>query len=134
MEDATQYGSNFLNVFNQILDVHAPMTEIKQSKKQRRQNAKPWITNNILKLIRAKDKTYHQLIKESNATKKESVMIKYKEQKNEITKQIRRSKKFYYNQYFTKNSSNLKNFGLASTKYSTKTNILTIIQYVLKLM
>ena len=58
MEDATQYGSNFLNVFNQILDVHAPMTEIKQSKKQRRQNAKPWITNNILKLIRAKDKTY----------------------------------------------------------------------------
>ena len=71
---------------------------------QRRQNAKPWITNDILKLIRAKDKTYHQLIKESNATKKESVMIKYKEQNNEITKQIRRSKKFYYNQYFTKNS------------------------------
>ena len=108
MEDANQYGNNLLNVFNQILDVHAPMTEIKQSKKHRRQNAKPWITNDILKLIRAKDTTYHQLIKESNATKKESVMIKYKEQKNEITKQIRRSKKFYYNQYFTKNSSNLK--------------------------
>ena len=57
---------------------------------------------------RQKDKTYHQLVKESNTIKKESVIIKYKEQKNEITKQIRRSKKFYYNQYFTKNSSNLK--------------------------
>ena len=32
MEDANQYGDNFLNVFDQILDVHAPMTEIKQSK------------------------------------------------------------------------------------------------------
>ena len=28
--------------------------------------------------------------------------------KNKITKQIKRSKKFYYNQYFTKNSLNLK--------------------------
>ena len=30
MKDANQYGDNFLNVFDQILDVHAPMTEIKQ--------------------------------------------------------------------------------------------------------
>ena len=60
MEDANQYGNNFLNVFNQILDVDAPMTEIKQSKKHRRQNAKPRITNNNLKFIRAKDKTYHR--------------------------------------------------------------------------
>ena len=60
MEDANQYGNNFLNVFNQILDVNAPMTDIKQSKKQRRQNAKTLITKNILKLMRAEDKSYHQ--------------------------------------------------------------------------
>ena len=31
--DANQYGENFMNVFNQILDVHAPLTKIKHSKK-----------------------------------------------------------------------------------------------------
>ena len=68
MEDVDQYGTNLLNVFNQILDIHAPLTEIKQSKKHIKHNTKPWITNDIIKLIRVKDKTYQQFIKESDLT------------------------------------------------------------------
>ena len=98
----------FLNVFNQIPDIHAPMAEIKQSKKYIKQNTKPWITNDIIKLIRDKDKTYQQFIKESDTALKETIQNKLKEQKNEITKQIRESKKFFYDKYFSRNSSNLK--------------------------
>ena len=62
------YGNNFLHVFNQILDIHTPISEIKISKKQNQQNAKPWITNDILKPIRNKDKKF---IKEENKTIKD---------------------------------------------------------------
>ena len=54
--NAHQYGNNFLHVFNQVLDIHAPLTKVKDSKNRIKQNAKPWITNNILKLIKDKDK------------------------------------------------------------------------------
>ena len=56
LEDANQYGKNFLNVFNQVLDIHAPLTKTKPSKQQTKRNAKPWIKNDILKL---ESKTKH---------------------------------------------------------------------------
>ena len=34
-----QYGQNFLNVFNQVLDVHAPLTKIKIPKNDAKRNA-----------------------------------------------------------------------------------------------
>ena len=40
LDDPIRYGNNFLNVYNQILDVHAPETEVNFSKKQIKQNAK----------------------------------------------------------------------------------------------
>ena len=108
LENASLYGNNILHVFNQTLDIHAPITEIKISKKQNQQNAKPWITNEILKLIRNKDRTYKKFIKEENKTIKDELFCTYKGQKNEITKLIRKSKKLHYNEYFSKNSTNIK--------------------------
>ena len=40
--------------------------------------------------------------------KKEYLMYTYKQQKNEITKLIRKSKELHYNDYFVKNSTNVK--------------------------
>ena len=107
-EDASKYGHNFLNVFDQILDIHSPITEIKQSRKSIQQNAKPWITKNILKLIKVKDKTYKKLTNETDEAKKVELQNKYKEQKNEITKLTRKSKKLHFNEYFAKNNRNMK--------------------------
>ena len=36
-----QYGHNFLDVFNQVLDVHAPLTKVKDSKIHAKQKTKP---------------------------------------------------------------------------------------------
>ena len=44
------YGSSFLHIFNQVLVIHAPVIEIKISKREDRRNAKSWITNDIVKL------------------------------------------------------------------------------------
>ena len=61
-----------------------------------------------MKLIKNKDKIYKRYIKEQNISIKDQLLSKYKQQKNEITKLIRNSKKMHYNEYFSKNSNNLK--------------------------
>ena len=40
-EDINRYGNNFLNVFNQLIDVHAPLTNIKITENKIKQNLKP---------------------------------------------------------------------------------------------
>ena len=89
LQNANLYGSNFLHVFYQALDIHAPITEIKPSKRDAKRNAKPWITKDILKLIKTKDKIYKKFIKQKNTTIKEQIFKTYKQQKNEITKIIK---------------------------------------------
>ena len=81
VKDVDLYGSNLLHVFNQNLDIHAPVTEVKISKRDNRRNAKPWITNDIVKLIKTKDKTYKRFIKEENIVTKEQIYKTYKDKK-----------------------------------------------------
>ena len=104
-DDVNQYGSNFLNVFNQLLDIHAPLKTVKPTKSKTKQKSKPWINDNIIKLIKAKDKVHARCIKEKDAPTKQAIMNDYKKK---ITKQIRIAKKAYYNDYFEKNSKNVK--------------------------
>ena len=59
-----QYGNNILNFLDQIFDAHKPHTNIKIAKNIDKQKVKPWINNEILELIKLKDKTHHTLIKE----------------------------------------------------------------------
>ena len=79
-DDVNQYGTNFINVFNQILNVHAPMKEIKMTKSKLKQNAKPWINNDTSNLIKLKDKLYSKYIKEVNATTKLNILKRVQNQ------------------------------------------------------
>ena len=98
------------------------MTEIKPSKREAKRNTKPWITNDILKLIKTKDKTYKKFIKQENAVIKDQIFKTYKQQKNEVTKLIRKSKKIHYNDYFTKNNGNLKKLWVGINQIINKTS------------
>ena len=122
MKDVDQYGNNFFNVFNQILDVHAPEQKIKLSNDHNKHNAKPWITKDIVKLMSKRDRTYQKFIKETNIQIKEDIHNKYRQIRNEITKQIRKSKKAYYDQYFTQNSSNMKKLWAGINKITNRSN------------
>ena len=107
-EDINRYGNNFLNVFNQLIDVHAPLTNIKITKSKIKQNLKPWINKDILKLIKTKDKIHAKYIKESNQAHKQALHNEYKSKKNQITQLIRCSKRDYYNKFFQENNNNIK--------------------------
>ena len=121
-DDINQYGNNFLNVFDQILDTHAPHTNVKVTKNNAKQKAKPWINNEILKLIKLKDKIHHKFIKEKNQIIKDQLFAEYKLKKNEITKQTRNSKKIHYNEYFSRNSKNIKKLWSGINQIINKTN------------
>ena len=107
-EDLNKYGNNFLNVFNQLLDVHVPLKTIKITNSKLKRDTKPWITSDTPKKIKLKDKTYQGFIKEQNPETKQDLSNDYKSKKNEITKLIRCSKKNYYSNYFKENCNNTK--------------------------
>ena len=53
---------------------------------------------------------------------KEELHSKYKQQRNTITKLIKKSKRLYYNEYFAKNNNNLKKLWVGVNQIINKAN------------
>ena len=96
----------FIKAINELLDKHIPLK--KMSKKQYKQQFKPWITSGICKSISIRDKLLKQYINCKVNTYKTTIHISYKQYRNSIVKLIRQSKKNYYQKYFSENSQNIK--------------------------
>ena len=64
---------------------------------------------------------YTRYIKETNIITKANIFNEYKTKKNNITQLIRSSKKEYYNDYFEKNSNNIKKLWSGINKIINKT-------------
>ena len=121
--DVNQYTSNFVNIIDQLLDRHIPLQ--KMSVNKRKQKSKPWINDNILNAIKVKHKLYDQYLNENKTTNKIELLNQFKQLKNDLTKQIRQSKREYYNSYFQKYSHNARKLWqgineIISTKAKTK--------------
>ena len=79
------------------------------TKKDLKQKQKPWITKEILTKIQQRDKLYKQFINAKDKTIKEVFHNKYKTLRNQIVSLCKQSKKQHFQNYFTKNSDNLRN-------------------------
>ena len=97
---------SLFKAINELLDKHIPLK--KMSKKQYKQQFKPWITSGICKSISIRDKLLKQYINCKVNTYKTTIHINYKQYRNSIVKLIRQSKKNYYQKYFSENSQNIK--------------------------
>jgi len=96
----------FLNNINTSLDEHAPIKQV--SKKKAAKLKKPWISNEILKFIRNRDKMHKTFIKERNPTQKSKLWEEFKKYRNNLTEFIRDSKRNYYQTFFVQNKNNCK--------------------------
>ena len=85
-----QFHSKVLNIINK----HAPLKP--KTKRQRKQQLKPRITNGILKSISTKNKLYKKFMK----TRDEFWYQRYKKHRNMLNQVIRLSKKQYHLSYF----------------------------------
>ena len=103
--DVNHSMDNFLSKFNDLLNTHIPLRKINH--REFKQKFKPWISNNILSKIRAKNQVFRKYIRSKNPTAKAEHYAAYKDLKNEITALTRSSKKEYYKKYFSTNKNNI---------------------------
>ena len=117
MSDYAEFDVSYLNDENTDLDAkfdtfllnlhiliekHCP--EKKLNKKMMKLRDKPWINFQILKMMKIRDKLFKQF-KVSNSSTAFKV---YKQFRNRVVNEIRKSKKNYYQQYFHENKNNMK--------------------------
>ena len=85
-----QVFSNFMEVIKITINRHAPLRKL--TRRQKRLNKKPWITNRILISIKKKQKLYRTHFLSSNSINR----IIYKKYSNMITRVKAASKKLYF--------------------------------------
>jgi hypothetical protein len=86
-ENIDKLFTTFYNKLNKLTNKHTPLKMI--SKRKIKQSVKPWITKDIKKSIKIKNKLFCSGNKE-----------KYRLYRNKITNLTRMSKRFYFEEYF----------------------------------
>ena len=104
--DVNHSFNNFLSKSNTILDTHMPLRKL--SHKEFKQKYKPWVSNDILSKIKAKNKILTRIRKCKDAVRKSELQQQFNALKNDITYLTRTGKKEYYRKYFAENKDNLR--------------------------
>ena len=99
--DKEEIVNNFVNEFSKIVNQHAPLRP--QSRKEGKLNSKPWINNQILKLIRTKNFLFRKCYKKNDS----HLIEKYKKLCNELTTIKRNAKQHYFASMINENKNNL---------------------------
>ena len=84
------------------------MPKRKITKKEFKQEYKPWVTRGILTSIRRKDKLLKKFIRTKNHIRKQIIHNEYKTLRNQIIYLTRKSKHNFYQNSFNKNNTNLR--------------------------
>ena len=102
--------NSFLTTLNQLLDRYAPLQKI--TNKEHKLKYKPWISDDVLKNIKVKNKLYNSYTKCKLPDKKAETHSTYKILRNQINEQIKINKKKFYQDYFSNNNKNLRKIWL----------------------
>ena len=102
----TDYStSKFFSTMDTLMDRYIPVRKV--TNREYKSKYKPWITTAILNKIRERNKILNKYTKCKNQVIKPTLHREYTTMKNEITSMTRKSKKEYYDSYFTKHKHNL---------------------------
>ena len=99
--DAHIAFKQFIDIFQITLNKHAPLRELTRREKKLRR--KPWITHDVLNIIKAKNKLYKLKVK--NPTDKD-IADQYRLCRNKLTHIKEESKKSYYRDILSDNMHN----------------------------
>ena len=93
--------NNFYTNLTFLLDEFAPYKKV--SNKEYRLNFKPWISTEILNLMKQRDKLLKNFSQENDPTKKKTLHTAYKQLRNLVTQKKRLSNSLCYTSYFEEN-------------------------------
>ena len=96
-----------LDKINMLLDTYAPLKRINKYKLKFK--SKPWITLGLQKSVSVKNKLLTNFINKKDPALKEEFHTKYKKYRNLLSTLMKKSKQAYYDKYFKRNWSNIKN-------------------------
>ena len=99
--------NSFSNSLNSLINKHIPLRRV--TKKEKENPRKPWITNEILYLIKKRERLYKKFIQAKDENIKNSYQEQHRLLRNRIVSISRDSKKNYYQTFFEDNANNLKN-------------------------
>ena len=94
---------DFLWRLEACVDRHAPIKKL--NKKQINKQSKPWISKQIVKMIKHRDRLFH---KKKDNPLNQQIKNAYNLFRNRITREIRKEKKKYYKEFFENNLNNMK--------------------------
>ena len=103
LDNANQAFNDFYFRLDGAVNRHAPMK--KMSMKEIKNNSKPWLTSDIQKLIKKRDRFF---AKKKSQPDNINLKKKYNELRNKVQRDIKKSKKQYYADYFSENINNIK--------------------------
>ena len=89
--DVNMMYDQFTSAFVKICDKHAPFKSFR--KKNVRYFHKPWLSTDLLKLLKKKDYIYHQTL---NNPLNSALKLKLKQMRNKVTKEVRDAKTKYF--------------------------------------
>ena len=95
-----QLFSEFIKIIENTIEIHAPLKKL--SRKQRKLQAKPWITKELLIKIQQKRKLYRSHYLDGDETEKQI----YKNFANKLNKAKTKAKQIYFREQFLNNKDN----------------------------
>ena len=110
-ENVNDQFNDFFWKLNGCVERHAPIKEL--SPKEIKMKSKPWITPGITKLIRNKNKLFKRKKRQPN---NENIKELYNQKRNQVNREIKRSKKYIMSNILKITVTILKKSGLESEK------------------
>ena len=102
-QDANTMFNDFAWRLESCINRHAPVKKL--NKKELNFNLKPWITPNIIKKINHRNKLF---LKRKKKPDDIDLKVIYNKFRNSVARDIKKSKKYYYSNYFEECKTNMK--------------------------
>ena len=115
-EDVNDKFNDFYFKLGGCVERHAPLTKL--TPKEIKLESKPWITSELNKMIKIRNKLFQRKKRQPNNENNKRL---YNLFRNRVTRELRKSKKSYYNEFFKTNTNNIKkNMGRYQVNYQHK--------------
>ena len=105
-EDPNLSFQQYLTTINTLIDKYMPLK--KMSRKEIKQQYKPWVTKNILQTIKERESLHRKFINAKDLAIKADYHTKYKKLRTKVLDDMKENKKLYFQEFFSKNAKNMK--------------------------
>ena len=103
LDNSTDLMKDFIWKLNGCVDRHVPIKKL--NAKETKLKHKPWIKTELIKMIKIKNKLFERKKRQPN---NDNIKRLYNIFRNQVNRELKKSKKSYYTSYFAEHKNNIK--------------------------